>query len=128
MTTKAPRLHVPDDRDDLTLTGKREPKTVDLRNATIIPSGHQLLSDAQAILSNELTRLRGVSVTVGLTPKQTQQFARYVRAITELAKEERERWKLDELDRMSDEDLLDLLMESEEVRERVREMLEAKNG
>lgn len=127
--TKAPKLHVPSGRDDLALTGAREPKTVDLRNATVIPSGHQLLSDAQAILGNELTRLRKASTNEnGLTHKQTLQFARYVRAAVDLAKEERERWKLDELDQMSDEDLLALLMDSPEVRERVRSLLEANDA
>lgn len=130
--SKAPRLNVRSGPEPQMVPGqkpeepKREPMVLDASQALAIPHVHRLLTDAQAILGNELTQLHSLTKKGQLTPKQTQQFARYVHALTEVAREEREQLKLDDLDRMSDEELLAMLLESPEIMDRVRRLLSAR--
>jgi len=129
---KAPRLNVSSDGKDPPMTVEtqtREPQVVDLRDALIVPPVHRLMTDSQAILGNELTNLLTKSQrNTGLQPKETMQFARYVRALVDLSREEREQQKLDDIDRMTDDELITMLLENPEILSRLRLAIAGRGG
>lgn len=65
-----------------------------------------LLNSAFGTLARELDRLYMLSLDEGLTPTQTQQYERLVKALKMLAQEEREQIAADKLDDLTDKDLI----------------------
>lgn len=123
----APKLNVSSNGKDppVTVEPREKPnQVVDLRDALVVPPVHRLMTDSQAILGNELTRLLQRSKSSnGLGHKETLQFSRYVRALTDLSKEERAQAGLDDIDKLTDDELIALLLADEQILQRVRRVL-----
>ena len=66
----------------------------------------QLLNRGFGIAAHELDRLYMKSLDEGLTPTETQQYERLVKAIKALASEEREQINQDRMDDVTDADLI----------------------
>ena len=85
------------------------PKKLPQASGTIlIPSIDQLLTDALAIMGNEMARMRSKSnkPTGSLGPQDAKILQGYIKSIVELSKESRERDRGDDLSDMEDGELI----------------------
>lgn len=93
-----------------------------------VPTISHLVSDGLAILRREFVKLRESSNRPEeLSEKQTKKFARYVRAVADLAKEEREQAAVDMGD-MTDEAVITELLSNPDMRDMIIAHLRALGG
>jgi hypothetical protein len=83
-------------------------------NVLVVPEANTLIADALRIIQNQLTQIAAQSnkaisqgKTLGLAEARVLQG--YIKALVELSKEERERSKSDDLSKLSDEELAELV-------------------
>lgn len=83
-------------------------------NVLVVPEANTLIADALRIIQNQLTQIASQSnkaisqgKTLGLAEARVLQG--YIKALVELSKEERERSKSDDLSKLSDEELAQLV-------------------
>lgn len=83
-------------------------------NVLVVPEATTLIADALRIIQNQLTQIASQSnkaisqgKTLGLAEARVLQG--YIKALVELSKEERERAKSDDLSKLSDEELAELV-------------------
>lgn len=120
---RKPKLNVSKEQDTPQLLPESA-KSLKMEAVVVVPSVHTLLTDAQSIVGNELSRLKRIqAVQDGLSTDQTLQTARYVKALRELLAEERIQDGLSDVDRLTDEELLEALTEAEEVVDAIRNKL-----
>ena len=112
---RAPRLHSG-------IQTERRPETVELPTredsplAVVVPTVSHLVSDGLAILKREMTKLDQASRNPEeLSQSQSKNLARFVRAIVQLASEEREQ-RL-EADGLTDDQIISELLSDPGMRE-----------
>jgi hypothetical protein len=81
--------------------------------SSVVPSAGQLLTDALMVAGHELEALRcEAGRGAGLDDESSKRYSRVVKALQVLGAEEERRAKLEELDRLSDEELAELAKEA----------------
>ena len=97
------------------LTGRRiklPSKRGEIDQVTVVPTLESLMSDALAIIGNELARYRSKSSRgVTLELKEARAVQSYMEALVKLSREDRERARAEDLTNLSDEELMTLANE-----------------
>ena len=113
---RAPRVAMKGDaKQNLQLPPPREMRPVVVE----VPTVAHLVSDGLAILRREFVKLRAASQREDeLSGGQANKLGRYVKALSELAKEEREQAAVD-MGEMTDEQVVSEMLQNPEMRELV---------
>ncbi len=83
---------------------------------TLVPTVQAIISDAYAVLGDEIKRLKNKAARDGgLDLRQAKALVEYMRALTAIAREEREQQAQDRLDQASDAELLELAKGAENI-------------
>ena len=73
-----------------------------------VPPVDSVMAKLVDTLANEINKLRVRSYTAFLDDKQARMLQGYVKSLVELSREQRERDKLEDLSKMTDEELFEL--------------------
>ena len=122
---RKPRLNMPNrkTREAKAMVQQRR----DYRAVVVIPTIHHLMDDATSILGSEMAGLmHHARDGRALTNKDSLKVARYVHAITELAREERIQARVQnpELNGLTDDELVREMLRHPDFKAKVVELLE----